>query len=127
SVATPQGTTGYGYVTGQGIAKEHALALVNHVDGTHEFFSYDANGRLAGQHRDNNAGAVTLAYNGAAGVTFTDATHGATKVLYDDAGQATQVVDALGRTTQFAHDLNFNLVRLVTPVGSSYSYTYDRF
>src|SRR5205807_572784 len=56
SVTTPAGTTRYAYLTGQGAAREHALASITNPDGTHVFYAYDARGRLIDGHGDDNAG-----------------------------------------------------------------------
>src|SRR5262249_46230376 len=49
SVTGPQGTTSYTYVTGQGIAEQNALASITFPGGTHQYFRYDAQGRLIEQ------------------------------------------------------------------------------
>jgi YD repeat-containing protein len=47
SVTDHRGVTRYDYVTGQGAAREHALASVAHADGSHLYFHYDDRGRLS--------------------------------------------------------------------------------
>src|SRR5262249_11093050 len=49
SVTDETGTTTYDYVTAQGAAREHALQSIAFPDGTHVFFTYNAQGRLQSQ------------------------------------------------------------------------------
>ena len=52
---TPAGTTQYTYSIGNGAATEHALTSIQFPDGTHQYYTYDALGRLASTSRDGNA------------------------------------------------------------------------
>jgi YD repeat-containing protein len=117
-------TTAYSYVTGQGAAREHALASITNADGTHIFYQYDAQGRLVETHRDGGAEAISLSYDNDAGVTFTN-TAGATTVLFNDVGRPELLRDPLGRTSQLDYDASFNLIKFASAGGNSYLYSYD--
>src|SRR5207237_9698875 len=58
-------------------------------------------------------------------VTSTDALGGATPTLFTEFGRPGQVIDPLGRTTQFKYDGNQNLILASGSGGSTYSYAYD--
>ena len=124
SVTTPQGTTSYTYVTGQGAAEENALASIAYPDGTHQYYTYDALGRLSGTSRDGGADAVAITYPSPGGATFTDAA-GSTTIDYDRYGRPAVEVDPLGRTTRLTYDAAGNVVGLTLPGGLSYAYAYD--
>jgi YD repeat-containing protein len=59
----PNGTTSYAYNASGGVAN-NALAEITNPDGTHEYFQYDAQGRLSEQYGDNGAGLITYSYKG---------------------------------------------------------------
>lgn len=123
-VTDNSGTTQYSYLTGESPQKENALASITNPDGTHIFYDYDDQGRLTGIRSDGNAESVTLAYDSAAGVTFTDA-FGSTTVLYNDNGQPELVRDPLGRTVQFDYDNIGNLAKTISPLGATAEFQYD--
>ncbi len=124
SVTTTEGTTLYNYVTGQGPARENALASITSPDGTHVFYDYDDQGRLVRVRRDNDVEEVTLGYDSVAGVTFTDAA-GSMTILYNDLGLPELVRDALGRTSQFDYDSHGNLLQSISPLGATAQFRYD--
>lgn len=119
------GATTYTYLTGQGLAREHALASIAYAGGAHVFFSYDGSGRLVGQHGDNNADAATFSYGTAGAYTVTDTAGGSTTVLQDDGGQVRQVNDALGQATRLTYDASHNLTQVLGPTGAGWNYGYD--
>jgi RHS repeat-associated protein len=123
-MTTPRGQTEYGYVTGQGAAREHALASITSPDLSHSFFEYDARGRLINQHRDGGAEAVTFGYGPAGGYTRTDAA-GTTTILTNEFGQPAQVRDPVGGITRLAYDGHHNLVQVKAPLGATTSKAYD--
>jgi RHS repeat-associated protein len=125
NVSDARGSLAYAYVTGQGAAREHALAGITHTDGTHLFFDYDSRGRLAGQHGDGGVEALTYSYDSAGGVTITDAAGGQTQMLFDELGQIQQVRDPLGRRADFDYDSQRNLVLFVSPSGLEWTYEHD--
>ena len=70
---TPEGTVSYAYVSGQSPAQNNALASITYPDGSHEYFSYDAQGRLIDQHADGGAGDAQYSYVGLSGYSTTNA------------------------------------------------------
>src|SRR5207244_883345 len=99
-ISGAQGTYGYTYVTGQGAAREHALASVAYPDGTHTFFSFDVQGRLSAQSLDGGANRVTYSYLSPAGYTATDATGATVTILTDINGSPALIKDGLGHSTR---------------------------
>jgi RHS repeat-associated protein len=125
SVTSPQGTTQYTYVAGQGAALEHALASITHPDGTHLYFSYDSQGRLIEQADDGNSETLQLTYGPGARVTATDGTGAATTTLFNEFDQPGLVVDPLNQTSQFKYDANRNLISSISPGGTTYTFGYN--
>src|SRR5262249_43056036 len=105
SVTRPGGVAQYTYLTGQGLAREHALASITYADGTHAFFDYDDRGRLVHTELDGGAQARTYSYDPSGGVTVTDAAGGVTTYLLNEEAQVAQVIDPLGRITGFSYDV----------------------
>jgi RHS repeat-associated protein len=126
SVTGPQGITSYTYITGQSITQDNALASITLPDGTHEYFSYDANGRLIETSLDGGAEAIHYAYTFPGGVTMTDAAGDMTSMLLNQYGQLQMEVDPLGNTTQLQYNTNQDVTQLTTAAGTSYQYTYDQ-
>ena len=89
-------TTSYTYDTGTNPATAHALLSVTHPDGSHDYFSYDAQGRLADAHRDGGAEDTTFTYNEGQ-VSVTDALGDTTTYSFDNRGLLVQVENPLGR------------------------------
>ncbi len=119
------GQTSYTYVTGQGAPSENALASIGFSDNTHIYFSYDPQGRLIDQHRDNNQEGQTYTYGAAGGITTTDANNNASTVLKDDDGMVAETIDALGHVTQYRFDGQMNLTQVLGPLGTKSVYAYD--
>jgi RHS repeat-associated protein len=119
------GTTSYTYVTGQGAAAQDALASITNANGTQQSFSYDAEGRLIGEHQNNNQQSVTFSYGAAGGMTTTDADGNTTTMLADDNGQVGETIDALGNVTNYSYDAAGDLTAEDGPQGADYAYTYD--
>jgi len=118
------GTTSYSYVTGQGAASQNALASITYAENSHDYFSYDAEGRLIDEHQDNDQQDVTISYGAAGGYT-TDADGDKITVLTDDNGQVRETIDPLGNVTHYTYDVSGNLTAVDGPQGSDYVYTYD--
>ena len=125
SVTGPGGTTTYEYSTATSGPTAKELLEIGNPDGTHEYFTYDASGRLIGQSLDGVAEAVSYTYVGPGGVAVTDANSATTTLLFNAAGQVGEEVDALGNAYQFGYDANNNLTTLVEPGGLTYTYSYD--
>ncbi len=125
TVSGPQGTNLYTYISGQDIAQQYALASITSADGTHEYFSYDAMGRLVQTSHDSDAEQIDYAYPSVGVVTITDASGDTTTELFNEFGSLVQVTDPLGNTTQEQYNANQNLTDLITPVGTTYQYSYN--
>jgi RHS repeat-associated protein len=126
SVTGPGGKTSYTYDSGSNIETLHALLSITNPDATHLYFSYDAQGRLIGQQQDGGADAITYAYDvGPGGYRVIDATGASTSVLLNDVGEAAQIIDPLGRLTDFGYDAKYNLVQVIAPTGLTTNYQYD--
>jgi YD repeat-containing protein len=92
-------TTRYGYSTGAGAAREHALLSVENPDGSHRLFTYDARGRLETAATDGNAERVTFGYGSPGAVSATDAAGHASRYFFDHRGLPVGYEDALGHRT----------------------------
>lgn len=125
SVTNEGGTKEYTYVTGEGAAREHALASIEDADGTHLLFTYDSRGRLSELQRDGGAESTTFEYGSAGEVTVTDASDAKTLLLFDQNGQLRQVRDPLGRRSSFNYDGAGDLVVYVSPTGLQWNYDRD--
>jgi RHS repeat-associated protein len=138
-------TTQYSYSSGAEKATEHALVSIGHPDGTHRFFAYDANGRLAAVFRDGNAERIDFDYGAAGEVTFTKANGDRTRLFYDQyqslaridgpcCGQNTFSFDELhrvsgvsmseGRRNSFFYTRDGVLAGLTDPLGNSETFGY---
>lgn len=105
--------------------RSHALLSVTHVDGTHDYFSYDARGRLIETKKDGNTERITFNYVSEGGVKVVDATGRDTLLNFGLGGQLAQVRDSDGRIVEFGYDSRFQFSRLGGPGGEQYNYAYD--
>jgi RHS repeat-associated protein len=115
---------GYAYSIGNGATKEHALTQITYPSGTHQYSSYDQNGRVASIGRDGGAEAITFGYSGG-NVSITDAYSNTTTLSLDNNGLLAKVVNAQTNTEQLAYDANYNLVSFTDPAGGLSAFTYD--
>src|SRR5262249_44294473 len=118
-------TTTYGYDTGSNPVTQNALTSITNPDGTHEFFQFDAQGRLSGTHRDGGAEDVAYTFGPIGAVTAADGTGGATTYSFDELGLIAKVEDPLGRVTRFSFDRDTNLTQTTDSAGQRYNYLYD--
>lgn len=125
AVTDKYGTTAYGYVTGQGPAREHALASIGWSDDTHMTFAYDSQGRYAGQQMDGGANALAVSYGRVGGYTLSGGNGGGTAIDIDDRGQTVGLRDAFGRPTRLTYDGMGHLVKAVEPGGATTTYEFD--
>ena len=126
SIQTYDGrASAYAYVTGQGLAQEHALSQIAYPGGSRRYFAYDAQGRLANTCRDGNAENLTFSYDSAGTVTATDAMGGASAFYFDCRGLLSKTRNALGNAVYLSFDGAYNLTEITDPAGTSYSYAYD--
>jgi RHS repeat-associated protein len=113
SVTTAQGTTNYTYNAGSGVA-EFSLASISFPGGTHNFFTYDSQGRLASTSEDGGVNSVTYSYNQPGEITSTNALGDATQSFYDNSGLLVRTIDPLGNATVYGYDPNTLLVSQIT-------------
>jgi RHS repeat-associated protein len=123
-VTTTEGTTEYAYTADTSGPREHALASITFLDGTHSFFDYDGEGRLIRQQGDGGAAAVRYNYD-VASFTATDAQNHVTTVLYDDSFQVRRVIDPLGRVSTIDYDASNLPVIVGTSGGGESNLGYD--
>ncbi len=119
-------TTRFTYDTGSNPATAHALLSVTHSDGSHDYFGYDARGRLADAHRDGGAADTTFGYSEGQ-VAVTDATNAKTAYSFDNRGLLVQVENPLHNSVHYTYDSSFNLTQTTDAAGQVYTNTYDTF
>ncbi len=117
-------TTSYTYNTGSNPTTAHALLSVRDPDGSHDYFSYDAEGRLANAHRDFGAENTTFSYDEGQ-VSVSDALGDTTSYYFDNRGLLLQVQNPLQNTISHAYDSDLNLVSTTDAEGQVYTNTYD--
>jgi RHS repeat-associated protein len=125
SAATPRGMTAYTYITGQGVASEHALASITDPSGVRSNFAYDTQGRLVQTSDGNGLDTLTFGYLSPGGYTITDATGATTTVLVDIQGRPARVADPLGNVTSYHYDAQGNLIRVAGPDDTGAAFHYD--
>jgi len=125
SATGPLGTTSFTYVSGQGAAREHALASVTTPDGVTQSFTYDAQGRLSGGQLTGGAEAFTVTYPSVGCQAVTDALSNVTRMCRNGSGQVARLVDPLVNVTNLLYDGAGNLERIFWPDGSTTEYAYD--
>jgi RHS repeat-associated protein len=118
--------TSYTYDTTSGTAAQNALTSITFPDGTHEYFTYDNQGRLASSYADGGTQTQTFTYS-AGQVTVTDATGDASNLDFNENGQLAKTVNALGNPTFYTYDSNFDLTKVTNATGASASCTYNGF
>lgn len=95
--------TGYSYVTTPGAA-QHALSEIAYADGSHRYYTYDVQGRLASTYRDGGAETITFSYDTAGTVTATDALGNSSEFRFDDWGTILKSTNALGNSVLLSLD-----------------------
>jgi RHS repeat-associated protein len=120
-----QRTTTYSYDLGTNPATANALLSVSHPAGTHEYFAYDAQGRLSDTHRDGGAEDVTYTYDSIGTVNATNADKAVTTYSFNEIGETAKLEDALHHVIHFSFDGDMQLSQLTDSTGQSYEYKYD--
>ena len=124
NVTTPSGTVGYSYTAERSGPHAFALGSITTPAGRHEFFDYDAQGRLRTLQSDGGAQALTYSYD-VATIRLTDANNHASTIFYDDLGRVVATQDALGHVQASDFD-ELNHVRSVVAAGGGIATaTYD--
>jgi len=126
SVTTFNGqTTSYTYNTSSNIETENALLSIAYPDGTHSYFTYDAEGRFASASADGGAGMTTFTYGPGGAVASTDALGNTTTDDFDYRGLIVKVTDPLGNSTEYTYDSNDSLTQITDPAGQVTTNQYD--
>jgi len=122
----PDGTTNsYTYLTGQGAAREHALAAVAAPNGTQRYFTYDARGALTRVSREDGTTVVTATSDSPGATILTDANGSSTKLVADHLGRVRQFVGPSGNLTRLDYNAQNNLTSLTLPGGLRSAVSYD--
>ncbi len=119
------GTTTYSYVNGGSAAQNNALAEIAYADNTHVFYSYDSEGRLIDEHRDNGQEDQTWTYLNPGGYVITDGDGNQTTDYFNLDGATALAIDPLGNATRYEYDSNLNLTKVIGPGGTTETGTYD--
>jgi RHS repeat-associated protein len=127
SITSPDGTTTYTYVTGQGLASEHALASITTPRGVTTTFTYDAQGRLTSRTAGsgNDAVPLTFTYPEAGLLTVTDASLNSTELFRGLGGNPMRVIDALGNTSSAVYDSRGRVIQTTSADGTSAKAGYN--
>lgn len=125
SSASAAGTTSYTYVTGQGAPSENATASITLPNGASQFFTYDAQGRLAQQSFAAGADPLTYSYDASGAFTVTDGAGSLTRYFPNDFGAIARVIDPLGHATSNAFDAQNRIVGIIDPAGNRFAITRD--
>jgi RHS repeat-associated protein len=118
-------TVRYSYVTGQGLALEHALASATYPGGVQDSFTYDARGRLAAISGAGGAEPLTFSYDSVGKVVAADGQTNRTTFLFDQRGLLARALDPFGRAAEFTVDKNRNLTAIRGPGKESSTISYD--
>jgi RHS repeat-associated protein len=124
-ITTPEGTTSYTYETNSTSGSLHAIKSVRFSDNTGLFYEYDNQERLIKQSLDGNAEPITYSYDSTGGVTITDVSGAASKLLYNDLGTVGRIEDPLKRITQYQYDSDGSLTKLTAADNTVSTFTYD--
>jgi RHS repeat-associated protein len=117
-------TSGYSYDTAAGSQALHALVTVTYPGNTHQYFTYDSQGRLAGSYADGSRQPLTYSYS-LGQVNATDYWGDTSTYYFNALGLLTKYVDPLGIVTLAAYDSNLNLTKITNAAGQSESYGYN--
>jgi RHS repeat-associated protein len=118
-------TVGYAYSIGNGDAREHALTEISIPCCSHQYFTYDDQGRLETSYKDGGAEWIGYSYDNAGMVAVTDSLSNTSEFYLDHRGLVVKTKDAKGNTTRMYYDEDYNLSRVMDPAGFSYDYEYD--
>lgn len=117
-------TTTYSYDRTSGSQADHSLTTITYSGNTHQYYTYDNQGRLATSYVDGNDQLLTYSYS-LGKVNTTDIRGYTSSEYYDARGLITKYVDPLGNVTLTAYDNNLNLNKLTDALGQSEFYTYN--
>ena len=123
-ISPGQVTNSFSYLATNGPAN-HALTSITAPDHTHQYFEWDARGRLVGQSRDGDTERLQYTYDAAGYLSTRDANNAVVTMRLGDRGQLLQMTDPLAHQVTMNYDTNFNLTRLIGPVGDTTEMGYD--
>jgi len=116
----------YEYFTNAGDAKDHALSEVEYIDGYHQYFTYDNEGRLNRTYLEGGTEEYTFSYNDTGMVSIADSFGNTHKVYFDHNSMVAKHTDPKENITTLKYDNNYNLLESVNPTGHSQNYGYDK-
>ncbi len=117
-------TTGYSYDTTSGSQALNSLTTITYPGNTHQYYTYDGEGRLASSYADGGTQPLTYTYS-LGMVSATDIHGDISSYYYNAQGLLTKYVDPLGNVTLAAYDSNLNLTKITDALGQSESYGYN--
>jgi RHS repeat-associated protein len=117
-------TTVYGYGASGNPAPADALTSIQFPDGTPQYFTYDAEGRLAGSSQDGDADAYTYSYS-LGEATVKDGDGNAAHFFYNEQGLLVKTIDPLGNVSFATYNGNYNLTSATGPTGLVETFAYD--
>ncbi len=115
--------TSYTYNTTGG-ADQNALTSIAFPGGTHQYFTYDSQGRITSTYGDGGASPQTFSYS-LGQVNVTDGTGDTSVIDYNENGQVARSIDPLGNPTYYAYDGNYNLVSITNSAGQLERFSYN--
>ncbi len=113
------GTTSYTY------NDRFAITSITNPGGTQTVLEYDERDRPIRERPGDGSPGITYNYGEEGKVTVTDATGSTAEVTLNDAGQVTQMRNALGQRLQISYDEMGNPTRIVAPGNTATGFTYD--
>jgi RHS repeat-associated protein len=125
AVSDPEGTTRFNYVTGQGAAREHAVASVSATNGSRLVLEYDEQGRLTRQALEDGTGETRWQYGPLGRVTGTDALGNSIVTDLDHESRLRRRIDGLGQVFRYDFDAAGYLAQSRGPDGATRAYRYD--
>jgi RHS repeat-associated protein len=117
-------STVYGYNTTAGAAAQNTLTSITFPGSTHQYFTYDSQGRIASTYSDGGAQPQTFNYS-LGQVSVTDGTTDTSSVYYNENGQVAKSVDGLGNPTFYTYDGDYDLKTVTNAQGAYETYTYN--
>ncbi len=119
-----QATTAYSYDSGTNVPTHNALTAIASSDGTHEFFTYNAGGRLATLAGAGGFQQLTFHYTQGE-VSVTDSGGNTSQYFYDFAANLVKYVDPDGNASYASYNADGRLTSLTGPTGLTATFTYD--
>lgn len=105
--------------------KLNRLKKKTYSDGTHESYTYDANGNVL-THTSVTGGTTTYAYDCMdRNTSITDDYGNTTQFQYNERSLLTKTIDALGNTFEYVYDVNGNQTKIIYPDETTEKTEYD--